>query len=42
MLKTFRFPNKLLLYKNQRTILKNYSQKLFFKIVLKNNYQTSP
>ena len=40
--KYFSFPNKLLFYKNQRTIFKNRFQKLFFRIVFKNGYQTSP
>ena len=35
-LKHFRFPNNLMFYKTS----KNNFQKLFFKTVLKNNYQT--
>ena len=31
MLKTFKFPNKLFFYKNQKSIFKNDSKKLFLK-----------
>ena len=34
------FQNRLLFYKKYRIIFKNYSQKLFFKIIFENNYQT--
>ena len=38
------FPNTIFFFflKTQKTFLKNYSQKLFFRTVLKNNSQTSP
>ena len=35
MLKNFTFPNKILFYKNQRIIFKNYFSQLFFKTFTK-------
>ena len=41
-LKYFRFLNKFFFTKHQIVVFKNCSQKLFFKSIFKNNYQTNP
>ena len=42
MFARIQFPNKIFFLKTQKTILKNCSQKLFFRTVLKNSNQTGP